>query len=143
MSGPDRELVEKMLKERGFFSRTREIWIKHDPKSLEIWNDTFRHVMLERSALSYIAKELMIVAIDAIQGHHTGLRIHMKSALKAGATPDQLFETLLVAALPGGIHALTTSVEVFQEVIDEYNTKKPDLSDWPGSVSNPPGTAAV
>jgi AhpD family alkylhydroperoxidase len=143
MSGSDRELAEKVIKERGFFSRTREIWIEHDPRSLEIFNETFRHVMLERNALSYLTKELMIVAIDALQGHHTGLRIHMKSALKAGATPDQLFESLLVASLPGGIHALTTSVEVFQEVVDEYNAKKPDLSDWPGSISNPPGTTAV
>ena len=142
MSDSSHSLVEKLLKERGFFSRSREIWIEHDPRSLEIWNDNFRHVMQERSALTYVVKELMIVAIDAVQGHHTGLRIHMKSALKAGATPEQLFETLLVASLPAGIHALTTSVEVFQEVVDEYHDKSPDLSDWPGSVSNPPGSAA-
>ncbi len=143
MSDSSRTLVEKLLKERGFFSRTREIWIAHDPRSLEIWNDTFRYVMQERSSLTYVVKELMIVAIDAVQGHHTGLRLHMKNALKAGATPEQLFETLLVASLPAGIHALTTSVEVFQEVIDEYNAKAPDLSAWPGSIFNPPGSAAL
>lgn len=80
----------------------------------------------------------MIAAIDAVRAHRLGPGIHMKSALKAGAAPEQVFETMLVAALPAGIHEPTTSREAFQEVTGDYHAKYPDLSDWLGGVTAPP-----
>lgn len=51
MPDPKAELAAKVLKERSFFHRTREIGVKHDPQSLNIWNQTFRYVMHERNDL--------------------------------------------------------------------------------------------
>jgi len=53
-------------------------------------------------ALSKVAKELMAVAIAIHDGCDGCIASHTRSAARAGATPEQMAETISVAILMGG-----------------------------------------
>ena len=73
----------------------------------------FRSEILEKGVLPKKTKQLMAIAIYAATRFDFGLNVHIKQALNAGATEDEILETLslviLTAGLPGyidGIKAL-------------------------------------
>ncbi len=58
-------------------------------------------------ALTQATKELMAVAIGIVQRCDDCIALHMHDALRAGATPEQVHETIGVALLMGGGPAST------------------------------------
>ena len=78
-------------------------------------------------------KELMYIAVDAAATHLyvPGIRQHIRAALKAGATRDEIMEVLeLTSTL--GIHAMNIGVPVLVEVLVEkgMRTGPAELTDY-------------
>jgi alkylhydroperoxidase/carboxymuconolactone decarboxylase family protein YurZ len=72
------------------------------------------------SALDPATKELVLLALSAAATHlHVpGIRRHVAGALREGATPEQVHETIqLTTGL--GMHALLTAVPLLREVLEE------------------------
>ena len=65
-------------------------------------------------------KEIIICAVNAATAYERGLRIHIKGALVAGATYEEIFEGLQAASMPGGIHILSISLPILDEVYKEW-----------------------
>lgn len=69
--------------------------------------------------LSRREKELIWLAVEcAFQMNTNWIKGHMKSALKAGATPLQILEAMEVASIPRGFPSVSIALDIFQEVTD-------------------------
>lgn len=131
-SDPGMGILDEMLKVRTSYPpdvlKSREILAREAPEYLELFHKTYLYLFEQRSALSSKMKELIIIAVDAAQFYERGLRSHMRSALKAGATKDEIVEALLACSLAAGIHALSVSLPILDEVLHEWNTEHQETS---------------
>lgn len=119
MEDKAKEVLEKIRKDRGFVQRSREIWAKYDPEYLDMYHQMFMHVMHKKQRIDRKTKELIVIGIDAANLYETGLRIHLKSALKMGITVEEIVEVLETASIPGGVHILAVSLPVLESILQE------------------------
>lgn len=120
MNGEEETILEKVRRERGYIHPSREIIFERDPHYLELYHELFTHVIKKRNALSTKVKELIIVGINAATNYEEGLGVHIRAALEAGASEEEIFEAIETASLPAGIHTMTYSLPIFREVCEEY-----------------------
>lgn len=120
MNRKEETILEKVRRERGYIHPSREIIYERDPHYLELYHQLFTHVIKERNALSTKVKELIIVGINAATNYEEGLSVHIRAALEAGASEEEIFEAIETASLPAGIHTMTYSLPTFRKVCGEY-----------------------
>jgi alkylhydroperoxidase/carboxymuconolactone decarboxylase family protein YurZ len=108
-------LKEKFIRERGYWTRVWDYMLEVNPEFfaayLELSAAPWRTGPLEPKV-----KELIYIALDASPTHlyEPGLRIHIRNALKQGATREEIFEVLELATTIG-IHACTVGLPILRE----------------------------
>ena len=75
---------------------------------------SFRESVLADGALSLKVKTLMTMLCDALLGHHDGVTAIANRARAAGASEEEIAETVGVAFLFGGMPALVTGANAFR-----------------------------
>lgn len=115
------KLKAEFIARRGTWSDSWQGILELDPHFLAAylklstvpWHKDHNH-------LSDKVKELVFIAIDANATHMylPGVRQHIKAALKAGATPQEIMEVLELSATLG-IHAMNIGVPILVEVLEE------------------------
>ena len=124
MDEKGKAILERYRRERDFVPRSREVLAEWDPDYLELFLDTFTHVKSNRKGLSPKMMEILFTAIDAALLYERGLADHMRSCFKAGATPYEVLDGLIAASTVVGIHALSVSLPVFDDVVKELGLSK-------------------
>jgi alkylhydroperoxidase/carboxymuconolactone decarboxylase family protein YurZ len=86
-----------------------------DPDFLEAYL-AFRSIPHREGPLPQKYKELILVAINAATTHlyGPGVRRHMQNALKAGATREEILETIQLTTVMG-IHSCNLAVPIMME----------------------------
>jgi AhpD family alkylhydroperoxidase len=77
----------------------------------------------EDGATSTIPKrylEMMVVALNIVQDNHWGLRAHTRAALRAGATPDELVQLVVLTIMSAGMVSYRKAGYLVLEEIREY-----------------------
>ena len=74
-----------------------------------------REAVLQEGALSLKVKTMMTMLCDALLGHADGVANIANRARAAGATEDEIAETVGVAFLFGGMPALVTGANAFRK----------------------------
>lgn len=103
-----------------FRSRFKEIpvWIEmmgqRFPKAFQHYY-SMRSSALDTGLLSRKIKELVLVGINATGLYHEGMKGHMNGALQAGASKEEILETLLISILGGGIVSWVDGISVMKE----------------------------
>ena len=124
MTDRSNEIIEKIRKERPTYTektmKSRIILSQADPEYLELFHRMHMHVMREKKALPEKIKEIIISAVNAATGYERGIKIHLRGALEAGASKDEIIEGLLAASLPAGIHVLSLGLPILDDVMKEY-----------------------
>ena len=124
MTDRSNEIIEKIKRERPTYTaktmKSRIILGQADPEYLELFHRMHMHVMREKNALPEKIKEIIISAVNAATGYERGIKIHLRGALEAGASKDEIIEGLLAASLPAGIHVLSLGLPILDDVIKEY-----------------------
>ena len=105
-----REAVEKRMSAFGEFGKPLQHIINAYAYG-DVWS---------RSALPPVTKSLAMVAMMAAIGQPNELRVHLKGALKNGASPEQIQEILLLLALYRGIPAANDAHHIAAEVLREH-----------------------
>ena len=77
--------------------------------------DYTREAILPDGALSNKTKTLMTMLCDALLGHGGGVSTIANRARAAGASEDEIAETVGVAFLMGGLPALVTGANAFKK----------------------------
>ena len=98
------------------------IWDKlqdMDPEFLEAYL-AFRSVPHREGPLPPKFKELILIAINAATTHlyGPGVRRHIQNALKAGATKEEILETIQLTTVMG-IHSCNLAVPILLEEVEK------------------------
>jgi len=123
MSLTDRqnEIKEEFIAVRGTWSDLWESILTLDPEFLKAYLDFSAVPWREgHNHLDDKTKEFMFIAVNAAATHlyTPGVRQHIKAALKAGATPQEIMEVIeLTSTL--GIHAMNIGVPILVQVLVE------------------------
>jgi alkylhydroperoxidase/carboxymuconolactone decarboxylase family protein YurZ len=113
-----RELRERFIEERGFWTPLWEGLLELDPDFFEAYIG-FSSVPWRAGPLEPKVKELVYIAMDAAATHmyEPGIRAHVRRALELGATEAEIMEVLeLTATL--GIHACTVGVPILVDELE-------------------------
>ena len=95
---------------RGFL----EVLADNDQKLLEQVNGV-RQLALTDGALSAKVKTLMTMLCDALLAHPEGVATIAQRARAAGATEQEIAETVQVAFLMGGLPGLVSGCQAFRQ----------------------------
>jgi len=92
-----------------------------DPDFLEAYL-AFRSVPHREGPLPQKYKELIMIAINAATTHlyGPGVRRHMQNALKAGATREEILETIQLTTVMG-IHSCNLAVPILMEEVSKLD----------------------
>ena len=85
-----------------------------DPQLTE-WMTSGRAFIMNDGALSAKVKTLMTMLCDALLAHESGVKAISNRARAMGASEEEISETIRVAFWMGGLPALVTGVNAFQE----------------------------
>lgn len=86
-----------------------------DPKLLELLQNT-RELALAEGALPKKVKFLMAMALDASHGTVEGVRALAQAAIRAGATKEEITETVRVAHYISGVGTVYTAAHALEEL---------------------------
>ncbi len=83
----------------------------------------FRDVPHRKGPLPPHIKELILVAINVATTHlyGPGARRHMQNALRLGATPAELLETIELTTVMG-IHACNLAIPIMVEEVEKFDS---------------------
>ena len=104
-----RAAVEKRMNAFGDFGKPLQHIINADAYG-DVWS---------RTALPPATKSLVMVAMMAAAGRGNELRVHLKGALKNGASAEQIQEVLLLLALYCGIPLANDAHAAAVEVMND------------------------
>jgi len=115
MSEKIKSIIREYEKSWGYVPDWVQMLAKYSPQALE-GHYTIRSQALTDGALTRKVKELMLVGINAARGFQTPMIAHIRGALDAGATEEEIHETLLVAVATAGIPAYIEGVKALKTV---------------------------
>jgi len=79
--------------------------------------ETAQALALTEGALSRKVKLLMAMALDASHGTVEGVKSLTQQAMKAGATKEEIMETLRVAQYISGVGCVCTAAHAFKDLL--------------------------
>ena len=92
-----------------------KIFEKIDPELLKLVQDTKSFAVTD-GALPRKFKLLIAMALDASEGAVEGVRALAEQAMKAGATKEEIVETIRVAQYISGVGSVYTAARAFKEL---------------------------
>jgi alkylhydroperoxidase/carboxymuconolactone decarboxylase family protein YurZ len=119
-------LDERRERLKAEFTATRGYWHEFWEGILELAPDLFEayvefsSVPWRTGTLEPKVKEMIYVAFDAAATHLyvPGLKLHLRNAVRLGATQEELTEVLSIVSVIG-IHAATTAAPILAEAVAE------------------------
>jgi alkylhydroperoxidase/carboxymuconolactone decarboxylase family protein YurZ len=113
-------LKQAFIDNRGYWMPIWETLLKLSPDFFKAYLD-LSSVPWTKGVLAPKIKELLYIAIDISTTHLflSGTRVHMRNALKHGATKEEIMEVIsLVSAC--GIHSTTEGVPILIEELERF-----------------------
>lgn len=74
-----------------------------------------RKIGVDDGVLPRKVKELILLGINLVRRYETGTRVHIKGALDAGATVEEICETIVTAMVSGAACSLIEGPQILQE----------------------------
>lgn len=93
-----------------------KVFGKIDPKVLEVFRNA-NELAFADGALPRKVKILVALALDAAHGAVEGVRALAQAAMRAGATKEEIAETLRVAYFVSGAGSLFTAAHALKDII--------------------------
>lgn len=111
-------------KEKGDWNPLWEKFREFDPDFLEAYL-ALRAVPQTRGPLEQKYKELILIAVNASTTHlyGPGVRRHIRNALDAGATAEEILETIQLTSVIG-IHACNLALPILSEELERTSAAK-------------------
>jgi alkylhydroperoxidase/carboxymuconolactone decarboxylase family protein YurZ len=118
-------LDERQERLKAEFTANRGYWHEFWEGILELAPDLFEayvefsSVPWKTGTLEPKVKEMIYIAFDASATHLyvPGLKLHLRNAVRLGATTGELMEVLSIVSVVG-IHAATTAAPILAEILD-------------------------
>jgi AhpD family alkylhydroperoxidase len=94
-------------------------WYLHQSQSLGSAYLHFKNAIIEKSVLEPKTRELIMVALSCVLRCPQCTEEHIKCAITAGATKQEVAETLLVTAYEGAGTQLAWQKEMFEKYLGD------------------------
>src|SRR5690606_10604978 len=119
LSAQQQEIKDEFIRLRGGWDAAWDAVLELDPEFMRAYA-RFSAVPWTKNHLDALTKEFLYIAIDAAATHLyvPGIRMHIRAALRLGATKAQIMEVLECTATLG-IHATNIGVPILVEVLEE------------------------
>jgi alkylhydroperoxidase/carboxymuconolactone decarboxylase family protein YurZ len=112
-------ILARVTADRGFAREWTRILSQRDPECMRLVHELTMHALHHRNALPQKVKELILISLNAFDYYEFGFRVHVRSALKCGATADEILEALEVVGIQK-VHALTSMLPVLEDELREF-----------------------
>jgi alkylhydroperoxidase/carboxymuconolactone decarboxylase family protein YurZ len=111
-------LKASFIENRGYWHPSWEGLLELDPEMFETYVE-FSSVPWRTGVLEPKVKELMYCAFDAAATHLyvPGLKLHMRNALRYGATKEEIMEMLEIVSVIG-IHGAQLAAPLLEQALD-------------------------
>ena len=118
LSPRQQELKDEFTANRGYWHEFWDGLLELDPELFAAYV-RFSSVPWRTGVLEPKVKELVYIAFDAAATHlyAPGLKLHMRNAVRLGATTAEILEVLEIVSVIG-IHAATVGVPILAEELD-------------------------
>jgi alkylhydroperoxidase/carboxymuconolactone decarboxylase family protein YurZ len=93
-----------------------KVFERLDPELLKLVGNT-RELALADGALPKKVKFLIAMALDASHGTVEGVRALAQEAMRAGATKEEITETVRVAHYISGVGSVYTAAHAFEDLV--------------------------
>jgi alkylhydroperoxidase/carboxymuconolactone decarboxylase family protein YurZ len=113
------ELLGKVRAKRGYLLPFHELLAEHAPDTLEKYDALYSQIWFEHNVLDAKTKELVAVGIHAAIIEREGLEIHMRRAVKSGATEAEIVEAMMLAGIPAGMYTVLVASQVWDRLKKE------------------------
>jgi alkylhydroperoxidase/carboxymuconolactone decarboxylase family protein YurZ len=115
-------ILERIEKERGFVRLWPKLLSERDPDFMECLHNVTTHALHRRDHLPRKVKEIILICLNAFDYYEYGFRIHVRSALRAGVTEDELLDALEVVGVLK-VHSLTSMLPVLVEEVANFQAE--------------------
>jgi len=112
-------IIERIERERGFVREWPRLLAARDPDYLECLHNVVTHALHRPGTLPTKFREMILICVNAFDYYEFGVRIHTRSALKAGATEEELLEALEVVGVLK-LHAFTSVLAAVLEEVEAF-----------------------
>lgn len=113
---------------QSLYGKTSPVAIKGDAEATNILQNFIYNDVNQQSQLSYKQQELVTLVVLAASSLPKDITLHVQAALKAGATPEEVHETILQATPYIGIAKARPALIAMQKGFKKASVKLP-LSD--------------
>ena len=112
-------IIERIERERGYVREWPRLLAERDPEAMEHLYNFSTHVLFRRTSLPIKFKELILICLNAFDYYEFGFRVHVRSALKAGVTEDEILEAIEVVGIQK-LHSLTLMLPILVEEVANF-----------------------
>ncbi len=121
-------IVRRGERRRGFVPYWLRFMADVDVDFLEAYERIYELTAIRRGALPPKFREMIVVAAVAIGGYQSGLKDHIRRALRLGATKEELVEVFQSAYFHTGaltlVHGMIGLIDVLKELEAEKTAEK-------------------
>ena len=127
------EVVRRAEEKRGYSPFWLRFMGEVDLEFLEAYNAYYETIGARSVHLPLKFKELITVAVLAVEHEDFGIRSHIKRALRLGATKEEIVEALQAACFHTGALTLVHGLKILMEVLEEQKAEKKTTSGGSGT----------
>lgn len=109
-------IFEDYLEERGNVPDYAKFLAEENPEFLTNWFKT-RRVFRGKGVLPEKFKEFLLMACNATRLNEVGVRMHIETAIKMGATKQEILEVALCTWLIGGMPSLNVCLRSLMKIL--------------------------
>ena len=111
-------LKDRIIEARGYWARFHDILLDRAPEFLQAYL-AFQSGPTDSGVLPRKLCEFVYIAIDLSVNHmyERGARRHMEYALKAGATPEEVLQVILLTTVLAARHPIDLGLKVLSEEV--------------------------
>jgi 4-carboxymuconolactone decarboxylase len=113
--------LASLQKTRGYIHESHKVLMANDPDFLSKYDQLYKAILAEENAkaLPIRIKELIVIALLASKGEYPPLELHIRRALKLGASSQEILEALETTMFYSGAPSLLYGMETFEKVARE------------------------
>jgi len=117
------KLIDRMSQERGYLPPAWAYMIGTDADFMEAYNNLYEQALTDGKALPAKYRELIAIGILSFRSQDSAVELHIRRALKLGATRQEVLDAIKTTIVPGGVPAFGCGLGAFMKVEQEMGEK--------------------
>jgi 4-carboxymuconolactone decarboxylase len=110
--------IDEMVRRRGYVLDYHKVMVNQDLPVLKAADGLVSAAYLKQRLLDRKTKELIfIVSLTVLRAEKPHITSHIRAALKAGATPEEILEAIEISLPEAGVVAFQWGVDAWREVV--------------------------